>query len=98
MKAALCAAVIFVCAVLALPQKASELNGKVTYRNRSPATGVVLTIGNYSVTTDKDGYYRMTFLPPGTRVILISPPKKRSRSVRVKIGAKPTKQDFVVDW
>ena len=97
-KAALCAAAILVCVMLVMAQQASELNGYVTYPNKSPVPGVVLTMGNYSVVTDKNGYYRMTFLKPGVRTISISPPGKATRSRPVKILPTPTRLDIQVDW
>ncbi len=98
MKVVLCTTVIFVCVVLAMAQKSSELNGHVWYSNKSPAEGVILTIGNYSVTTDKDGYYKITFLKPGLCRVLIKPPDKATRSFKVMIGSTPTQKDFVVNW
>ena len=98
MKAALCAAAILVCVLVVMAQQTSELYGWVKYSNQSPAQGVVLTMGNYSVATDKDGYYKITFLKPGRRTISITPPGKATRSKPVKIEAKPTRFDVHIDW
>ena len=98
LKAALCTVAILACVMLVMAQQASELNGYVTYPNKSPVQGVVLTMGNYSVVTDKNGFYRMTFLKPGVRTITISPPGKATRSRPVKILPTPTRLDIQVDW
>ena len=98
MKVVLCTTVILVCVVLAMAQKSSELNGHVRYNNKSPAEGVVLTSGNYSVATDRDGNYRITFLKPGLCRVLIKPPGKATRSFKVMIGSTPSQKDFVVNW
>jgi len=98
MKAVLCAVAILVCVILAMAQQTSELYGWVTYTNQSPAQGVVLTMGNYSVATDKNGYYKVPFLKPGWRTILITPPGKASRPRRVKIETWATRHDVRVDW
>lgn len=98
MKAVLCSAVIFASVALAVAGKPSELSGHVYYINKTPAEGVVLSIGNYSVTTNKDGYYRMTFLRPGSQEVLITPPNKATRSFTVTVESEPTFKDFWIDW
>jgi len=98
MKAVLCAVVILVCVLVAMAQQTSELYGWVKYTNQSPAQGVVLTLGNYSVATDRNGYYKIPFLRPGTRAISIAPPGKATRSRPVKIEATPTRFDVQIDW
>lgn len=97
MKAALCAIAIMVCVMLAMAQQTSELYGWVTY-NKSPVPGVVLTMGNYSVATDKNGYYKIPFLKPGRRTISIAPPGKATRSKTVTIESTPTRFDVPIDW
>jgi hypothetical protein len=81
-----------------MAQQTTELYGWVKNSNQSPAPGVVLTMGNYSVATDKNGYYKIPFLRPGTRTISIAPPGKATRSKPVKIEAKPTRFDVKIDW
>lgn len=99
MKAAGCALVICVCIVLAAAQQQSELSGHVYYKkNNSPAKGVIVTIGNYSVVTDRGGYYKLTFLKPGSQLVSVKFPGRSTRSFRVMIGSKPTSKDFVIDW
>lgn len=98
MKAGLCAIAILVCVMLAMAQQTSELYGWVKYSNQSPAQGVVLTMGNYSVATDKDGYYKIPFIKPGWRTISIAPPGKATRSKSVKVETKPTRFDVPIDW
>lgn len=98
MKAALCAIVILVCFLVAMAQQTSELYGWVKNPNQSPAQGVVLTMGNYSVATDRNGYYKIPFLRPGARTISIAPPGKATRSKSVKIEATPTRFDVKIDW
>ena len=98
MKAVLCSAVIFACVAPGVAGKSSELSGHVYYSNKTPAQGVVLSIGNYSVTTDKDGYYRMTFLRPGSQEVLVTPPDKATRSFTVTVESELTLKDFWIDW
>ena len=93
-----CAQVIVLCATLALAQKSTQLYGYVKYSNGSPASGVVLTLGNYSVTTDKSGYYKMTFLRPGRFGVSVTPPGKKTVTIRVVINSTPTKADFTITW
>lgn len=98
MKAALCSAVILACVALVMAGKSTELYGHVYYSDKTPARGVVLSIGNYSVTSEKDGSYRMTFLRPGSQVVLVKPPGKATRPFRVTIGSEPTLRDFLINW
>jgi hypothetical protein len=98
MKAVLCAIAILVCFLVAMAQQTSELYGWVKNPNQSPAAGVVLTMGNYSVATDRNGYYKIPFLRPGPRTISIAPPGKATRSRPVKIEAQPTRFDVKIDW
>jgi hypothetical protein len=98
MKLALCAVTILVCFLVAMAQQTSELYGWVKDSNQSPAQGVVLTMGNYSVATDRNGYYKITFLKPGSRTISITPPGRATRSKPVKIDPKPTRFDVKIDW
>jgi hypothetical protein len=98
MKAALCAVAILLSVMLVMAQETSELYGNVTDANQSPAQGVVLTMGNYSVATDKNGDYRIPFLKPGWRTISITPPGKATRSKPVKIETNPTRFDVKIDW
>jgi len=92
------ASVILLCIVLAIGQKSTELYGHIKYTNGTAASGVGVSIGNYSVTTDKDGYYKMGFLKPGVTTVWITPPYKKTRSFRVVIGRTPTQKDFMINW
>lgn len=100
MKAALCSAVILACVALVMAGKSTELYGHVYYSDKTPAPGVVLSIGNYSVTSEQDGSYRMTFLRPGSQVVLVKPPGKDkvTRPFRVTIKSEPTLKDFLINW
>ena len=98
MKAAICATIISVCFVVAMAQGSSELSGHVKYGNNSPARGVVVSIGSYSVATDANGYYKLSPLRPGTKVVSLTPPGKATREFGVTVGSTPTSRDFVVDW
>jgi hypothetical protein len=98
MKAAVCVALILVCLVVAAAQRPSELYGYVKYQNNSPAKGVVVSIGNFNVATDKNGYYKVTFLKPGWKVVSLTPPGKVTRSFKVMVGSTSTQKDFVVNW
>jgi hypothetical protein len=89
---------IFVCLVLSMAQNSTEMYGRVTYANGAAASGVVLTIGNYSVTSDQDGNYKMTFLRPGTNTVTVSPPSKATKAFRVTISPTPMRRDFPIDW
>ncbi len=98
MKAALCVTLIFVCLVVAAAQRPTELFGYVKNSDNSPAKGVVVSLGNFNVTTDNNGYYKLTYVKPGTSVVSLTPPRKPSRSFRVPIGATSTQKDFKIDW
>jgi len=98
MKTILSITLVLVFLVAAAAQSNSELYGYVRYRDNSPAKGTVVSIGNFSVTTDANGYYKMTYLNPGLKIVSITPPGKPTRSFRVRIGSNPKQQDFIVDW
>jgi len=98
MKAALCSAVILACVALVMAGKSTELYGHVYNNDKTPAQGVVLSIGNYSVTSEKDGSYRMTFLRPGFQVVSVKPPGKVTRPFKVVIKSEPTLRDFFINW
>lgn len=98
MKTALCSAVILACVALAVAGKSSEMYGHVYWSNNTPAEGVVLSIGNYSVTTERDGSYKMAFLRPGPQEVSITPPGKSTRKRTVTIKPEPTLQDFRIEW
>ncbi len=98
MKVVLSFSLILVLVVAGAAQRASELSGYLLYKDRSPAKGVVVSIGNFNVVTDANGYYKVTYLKPGLKVVSITPPDKATRSFKVMIGAKPTQKDFVVNW
>ena len=98
MKAILGITLILVCLVVAAAQRPSEMFGWVKDKNNSPVKGVVVSIGNFSVATDANGYYKMTFLKPGVKVVSLTPPGKVTRSYKVTIGPNPKRQDFVIDW
>jgi hypothetical protein len=76
----------------------SALSGYVRYGNSSAAKGVVLSIGNFSVTSDGGGYYQIGYLRPGVKTVWVTPPGRQARSFSVQVGARPTQKDFVVDW
>ena len=98
MKVVLSFSLILVLVVAGAAQRASELSGYLLYKDRSPAKGVVVSIGNFNVVTDANGYYKVTYLKPGLKVVSITPPNKATRSFKVMIGTKPTQKDFVVNW
>lgn len=98
MKAVLTISLILVFLVPAFAQRDSELYGYVRYANNSAARGVIVSIGNFSVATDANGYYKMGYLRPGLKVVLITPPGKETRSFKVLVGSSPTQRDFIVDW
>lgn len=98
MKSALSVTLIFVCLVAAAAQRPTELSGHIRNSDNSPARGVVVSVGNLNVTTDKDGYYVLTFVKPGTNVVSLTPSAKATRSFRVEVGSTPTQKDFTIDW
>jgi len=98
MKFALSFTLILTLVIAALAQNSSELSGYVRNRDNSPARGVILGIGNFNVATDKNGYYRMSALTPGTKVVAVTPPNRVTRSFRVVVNNSPTQRDFMVDW
>ena len=90
--------IILVCLMLYSMHISTEMYGRVTYRDGSAASGVVLTIGNYSVTTDANGDYKMAFLRPGVTLVAVSPPRKITKTFRVNIAPTPMRRDFPIDW
>ena len=98
MKFALSFMLVLVLVVAALAQNSSELSGYVRYSDNSPARGVILSIGNFNVATDANGYYRMSYLSPGVKVVAVTPPQKVTRNFRVVVNNDPTQHDFRVDW
>ena len=98
MKVVLSFSLILVLVVAGAAQRASELSGYLLYKDKSPAKGVVVSIGNFYVVTDANGYYKVTYLKPGLKVVSITPPDKATRSFKVMNGTKPTQKDFVVNW
>jgi hypothetical protein len=79
-------------------QGGSELSGHVQYGNGAAAKGVVLSIGNFSVTSDGSGYYKIGYLNPGMKTVWVTPPGKQAKSFQVQVGASGTQRNFVVDW
>ena len=75
-----------------------RLEGIVTSRFDQPVQGVTMTIGNYSVVTDRRGRYAFDYLRPGRYVVTVSPRDKRPRSFPVAVTANPTRVNFRIDW
>jgi len=86
----------FLAAVAA--QTSSQLSGYVRNKDKLPVKGVVVTIGDFGVATDANGYYKLSYLKPGTKIVSISPPGKVTRSFKVTVTSRPTQRDFVVYW
>lgn len=98
MKAIRIVSLILILVAAAAAQPDTALSGYVRYSNRTAAKGVVLSVGNFSVTTDANGYYKMGYLRPGAKVVSITPPGKQTKSFPVQVGAAPTQKDFTIDW
>jgi len=99
MRAYLCGVFVFLCVAFATAQqRPSELSGYIKNRNNSPIKGVVVNVGSFNVATDANGYYKLTALKPGLRIVSLAPPEKASRSFKVMVETTPTRKDFVVDW
>ncbi len=98
MKLALSLMLVLVLVIAALAQSSSELSGYVRYGDNSPVNGAVLSIGNFNVATDGNGYYKISYLRPGVKVVAVSPPNKDTRTFRVVVNDSPTQQNFKVDW
>ena len=98
MKFALSFTLVLVLVIAALAQNSSELSGYVRYRDNSPVRGAILSIGNFNVATDNNGYYKMSSLRPGVKAVSVSPPDKGTRTFRVVVNNTPTLYDFKVDW
>src|SRR5262245_32765406 len=94
MKTFLSVSLILILFVSAAGQASSELSGYVRNKDGSALKGVFVTIGSFSVATDSNGYYKLTYLKPGRKTVLISAPGKATRSYRVLVGSKPTQKDF----
>jgi hypothetical protein len=82
----------------ALNAESGELSGRVKWRNNTPAQGVTMTIGAYSVVTDQHGIYSFKFLNPGRYVLVIGASGKPSRSFWVSISEVSNQQDFIINW
>jgi hypothetical protein len=98
MKFAISLTLVLVLMMTALAQRSSELSGYVRYGDNSPASGVILSIGNFNVATDANGYYRMSSLSPGVKSVAVTPPGKLTRTFKVVVNNSPTQRDFRVDW
>ena len=98
MKFALSFTLVLVLVVAAFAQNASELSGYVRNRDNSPVSGAIVTIGNFNVATNEKGYYRMTSLRPGLKLVSVSPPNRQTREFRVMVNSTPTQRDFMVTW
>jgi len=85
--------------VVAMAQeRPSELSGYLKNPNKLPAKGVVVSVGNFSVASNADGYYRITGVRPGWRIVSLAPPGKATKSFRVLVNSTPTRKDFPIDW
>lgn len=98
MKFALSFILVLVLVIAALAQSSSELSGYVRYGDNSPVRGAILSLGNFNVATDGNGYYKMSYLTPGVKLVAVTPPKKVTRTFKVVVNNSPTQQDFKVDW
>jgi hypothetical protein len=76
----------------------SQLTGSVRWQTGGRAQGVTVSIGAYSVVTDRSGGYSFRFLRPGTYVVAISPPGKPTKSFKVQLAAGATRRDFTIAW
>jgi hypothetical protein len=99
MKATLCISLILVCLVVAVSQeRPTEMSGYITNTNKVPLKGVVVSVGSFSVATDDNGYYKIAYLKPGSRIVSLSPSGKVTRSRRVALQPGPNRQNFTIDW
>jgi len=87
---------VFIAAAVA--QNTSDLSGYVRNGDNSPARGVIVSIGNFSVVTDANGYYKVAYLRPGMKLVSVTPPQKVTRTFRVMVSNNPTQRDFRIDW
>jgi hypothetical protein len=97
-KAAIISVMVCLLASSLPAQGSSELSGRVQWSNNTPAIGITLIIGKYSIATDRNGNYKFRSLRPGEITVAISPPKKQARYFKVKILPQPTKRDFTINW
>ena len=81
----------------AMAQVPSELSGRIYWPDRSPARGVTVTIGGYSIITDDNGFYRFELSRPGEYVVSISPPRKVTRPFSVRVTGM-SQRDFTINW
>jgi hypothetical protein len=98
MKIALCVTLMLVCLVVATAQRPTQLFGYIRNSDTSPARGVVVSVGNFSVATDDHGKYSLQNVKPGANVVSLTPSGKATRSFRISIGAEPTEKNFTIDW
>ena len=98
MKIGLSFTLVLFLVIAALAQSSSELSGYVRYGDNSPVRGAVLTIGNFNVATDGNGYYKMSYLRPGQKMVSVTPPNKETHYFPVVVNNGPTQRDFTVNW
>src|SRR5256885_5106817 len=91
MKFALSFTLVLVLVIAALAQSSSELSGYVRYGDNSPVRGAILTIGNFNVATDANGYYKMSYLTAGVKAVRVTPPEKVTHTFRVVVDRKSTR-------
>jgi hypothetical protein len=83
--------VVLLCAIsLQVVAQVNQLAGSVRWQNGVPAQGVALTIGAYTLVTDRSGAYSFKFLRPGTYSVAVSPSGKPAKSFKVQVGRSHT--------
>jgi hypothetical protein len=99
MKTTLCVSLILISLVVAVAQeRPTEMSGYITNANKVAVKGVVVSVGSFSVATDANGYYKIAYLRPGSRIVSLSPSGKVTRSRRVALQPGANRQDFTIDW
>lgn len=91
-------ALVLLSAMALTTAEAAKLAGRVTWSDGSPAVGVTLTMGSYSVTSNRNGEYTFSFLATGRQVVSVSPPGKRTYSFVVEIAGDNIYKNFVITW
>lgn len=98
MKFTLSFTLVLILVIAAFAQSSSELSGYVRYGDNSPVSGAVVGIGNFNVATDRNGYYKISYLRPGLKQVSVTPPNKETHIVPVVVNSTPTQRDFTVNW
>lgn len=73
------------------------LEGRVTLADFEPAAGVRVRVGRSSASSDADGRYRVTGIPPGLAAVEVRHPGHGALAEEIEIGPGVNEADFVLE-